>query len=144
MGVSQENLEFVRGGMFPESVDLVGLARDGRFREAVDSALFAQDVVVAFITPGGPATEYHGFEGLLAGWRDWLIPWATYEVEVEELMDAGERVVANVILRGQTRHDDVRIEQPAAAVLTIADRKITRVEFHLDRREALAAAGLPA
>jgi len=60
--VSHENLEFVRGGMFSEDVDLVGLVREGRFGDAVDPALFAPDVVVAFITPGGPSTEYHGFE----------------------------------------------------------------------------------
>ncbi|HEX6459852.1 MAG TPA: nuclear transport factor 2 family protein [Thermoleophilaceae bacterium] len=140
--MSRENVRLVRRGLFPEGLDLVQLVRDERFQEAVNPELFAPDVVVAFITPSGPPTEFHGFQGLLEGWRDWLIPWKSYEVEVEELVDAGERVLAYAVLRGETRHDGVQLEQPAAAVVIIAGGKITRVEFHLDRREALAAAGL--
>lgn len=140
--MSRENVELVREAMFPGEVDLVRLVREGRFADALAPAAFEPDVLVAFITPSGPPTEYHGFEGLLDGWRDWLLPWESYEVDVQEMVDAGERVLAYAVLRGQTRHDGVRLEQPAAAVVTITNGKIARVEFHLDRQEAREAAGL--
>jgi ketosteroid isomerase-like protein len=140
--VSAEKLELVRAAMFPEGVNLVELASTGRFEEAVDPAAFAPDVEVMFATPAGPPTEYTGMDGLLAGWQDWLVPWERYEVKVDELIDAGERVVALATLSGRTRHDGVEVHQPAAAVLSLSDGRITRVEFHLDQREALEAAGL--
>lgn len=129
--------------MFADRADLVRLMRDGGFGEAVDPASFAPEFSVAFMTPSGPPTEYRGFQGLVEGWRDWLAPWASYEVQVDELVDAGDCVLANVVLRGETQRDAVQIEEPAAAVIKIAGGRITRIEFHLDRREARAAAGLP-
>jgi ketosteroid isomerase-like protein len=142
--VSQENVELARAAIFRDTVDLVPLSRSGDLAQAVDPSALSPDVVVIFVTPSGPGTEYRGVKGFIDGWRDWLMPWASYEVEVEELLDAGDRVVALAQLRGETLRDSVQMEQPAAAVLTIADRKVVRVEFHLDRREALESAGLSA
>ncbi|HKN94355.1 MAG TPA: nuclear transport factor 2 family protein [Thermoleophilaceae bacterium] len=141
--MSRENLELVRTGIVAEGVDLVKLMRDGGFGEAADPALFDPDLSVAFMMPSGSPTEYRGFGGLVEGWRDWLAPWASYEVQVEELVDAGDCVLANVVLRGETQRDAVQVEEQAAAVIRVAGGKITRIEFHLDRREARAAAGLP-
>ena len=142
--MSLENLELVRVALFREDLDLVQLVGSGNFEAAVDPSAFDPEVEIAFATPGGPQTEYRGFAGLIDGWRDWLGPWASYEVSVEELIDAGERVVALAVLRGQTLRDCVQIEQPGAAVVTVSAGKISRVEFHLDRREALESAGLSA
>jgi ketosteroid isomerase-like protein len=142
--VSQENIELARNALFRDTIDLVALSFSGDFERAVEPSAFSPDVVVIFVTPSGPRTEYRGLGGLVAGWRDWLAPWASYEVEVKEMLDAGDRVVALAELRGETRHDGVRVEQPGASVLTIADGKIVRVEFHLDQREALESAGLSA
>lgn len=143
--MSRENVELVSRAMFgTTNVDLVPLARAGEFAQVVDPTAFAPDAEVFFATPSGPLTGYRGIEGLIAGWRDWLIPWASFMVDTDEVLDAGERVVALGTLRGRTQHDGVEIQQPGAAVVTIADGKIVRVEFHLDHREALAAAGLSA
>lgn len=140
--MSEANLDLVRSAMFPEGTNLVELAAEGRFAEAVDPESFAPDVEVMFATPAGPPTEYSGMDGMIAGWQDWLVPWERYEVRIDELVDAGERVVALATLSGRTRHDRVELQQPAAAVVTVVDGRITRVEFHLDQREALEAAGL--
>lgn len=129
--------------MFPET-DLVGLTESGQLERSLSPDVFADDVEIAFVTPGGPFTEYRGLDGFLEGWAEWMGPWASYEVDLHELRDAGERVVALVTLRGETLHDRVQIEQPGAAILTIADARVVRVEFHLDQREALERAGLSA
>jgi ketosteroid isomerase-like protein len=140
--VSKENVELVSRAMFPPGVDLVALTESGRLADALNVTVLAPDAEIAFVTPGVGTTEYRGLEGFLEGWGDWMVPWATYEVDVEELLDAGERVVVLVTLRGQTLHDHVEIEQPGAAVFSVAAGKIVRIEFHLDRREALEVAGL--
>ena len=140
--MSQETVELVRSALFPLGVDLVPLTKSGELLEVIDPTAVAPDLEVAFATPGGPMTEYRGADGFIEGWSDWMIPWASYQVDVEEMLDAGDRVVAVVTLSGQTLHDGVHIEQPGAAVFTVAGGKIVRVEFHLDQREALESAGL--
>jgi ketosteroid isomerase-like protein len=140
--MSRENVELVRASMFPAGVDLVTLTQTGELVNHLNRDALTPDMQVAFATPSAGFTEYRGLDGFLEGWGDWMMPWASYQVDLEELIDGGERVVAMVMLRGQTAHDRVSIEQPGAAVFTIRDGKIMRVEFHLDQREALAAAGL--
>jgi ketosteroid isomerase-like protein len=140
--MSQENVELVRIALFQRPLDLVAVFVEGQFDQVFDPNLFHSDLEVAFAQPSGPPTEYFGVEGLIEGWRDWLMPWATYAVDVNEHLDAGDVVVSLATLRGTTERDGVQVEQPAAALSTVVDRKIKRLEFHLDRREALAAAGL--
>jgi ketosteroid isomerase-like protein len=140
--VSQENVDLVRRSMFQEGLDLAAITKSGNLADALNVSAMAPDLEVAFVTPAVGSTEYRGLEGFLEGWADWMDPWASFEVRVEEFLDAGERVVVFVTLTGQTEHDGVRIDQPAAAVLEVSDGLIRRVEFHLDRREALEVAGL--
>ena len=140
--MSAENVELVRNGVFYRPLDLVEVFMDGRFADLFDPSIFDVQLEVAFAQPSGPPTEYAGMDGLIEGWRDWLTPWASYAVDVEDFLDAGEIVVALAVLRGETRRDRVTIEQQAAALATVVDGKIRRLEFHLDRRDALEAAGL--
>jgi ketosteroid isomerase-like protein len=41
---------------------------------------------------------------------------------------------------GTTRHGGVEIAQPSAAVWKFRDGRLVRLEFHLDREEAMASA----
>jgi ketosteroid isomerase-like protein len=75
-------------------------------------------------------------------WLDWLNPWATYYNRVDELIDAGDRVVVLVRNRGR-RHDmEAEVEIITASVWEFRDGRIVRAEFFGDRAEALEAAGL--
>jgi ketosteroid isomerase-like protein len=86
--------------------------------------------------------EYKGLDGFTEAWRDWTSPFDRYEIEVEEMFDAGDRVVSLVAMRGRTRTGGAEIPAPAAAVWTLADGRVRRVEFHLERDAALRAAGI--
>ena len=140
--MSKRNVELVSRAMFPPGVDLVALTESGKLVDALNVTALAPDAEIAFVTPGVGTTEYRGLEGFLDGWGDWMVPWASYEVDVQEFLDGGNRVVVLVTLRGETLHDRVEIEQPGAAVFSLVAGRIVRVEFHLDQREALEAAGL--
>lgn len=91
---------------------------------------------------GGDATTYVGVDGFRKLWLDWLEPWATYHVRVDELIDAGDRVV--VLVRDRARRHDMQGEVPliSGSVWEIRDGRIVRVEFCRNRGQALEAAGL--
>jgi ketosteroid isomerase-like protein len=50
--------------------------------------------------------------------------------------------VSLVEMSGTTKTGGAQIEAPAAAVWTVVDGRLRRVEFHLDQDAALRAAGL--
>ena len=83
-----------------------------------------------------------GLRGLRVIWLEWLAPWESYRVEVEDVIDAGDRAV--VLIRDFGRQEGSRAEVSirAGAVWTVRDGRIARVEFYSDRSEAIQAAGL--
>jgi ketosteroid isomerase-like protein len=66
-----------------------------------------------------------------------------FDQETEDLVAAGDRVVALVRWRGRGRASGAQGEMSMAMVWTVRDQAITKIEFFLDRAEALAAVGLP-
>ncbi len=141
--VSHENVELIRS-LQPDGADLVEVFGSEEQEPRLPPALattnaFADDLVVQFI-PGEEGVyipEYRGVDGLFEGWRDWLAPWKSYRIRVQELIDRDDDVVALVHLDGTTRHGDVAMSHDPAAVWTMRDGKIAMVRFFLDRGQAL-------
>jgi ketosteroid isomerase-like protein len=102
------------------------------------------DFEVAMVGPDYLSTqlEFSGLDGFREAWRDWTSPFERYEIEVEEMIDAGDQVVSLVAMKGTTRTGGAEISAPGAAVWTVVDGRVRRVEFHLDRNAALRAAGI--
>jgi len=142
--MSQENVELVKALVPQPDTDWAELVRDeGAFavvREAV-SPLLTDDFESVMVWPAVNRT-YAGLEGLRKNWLDWLEPWATYRITIDELIDLGERVV--VLSRNHGRREDMEteVELIGAAILTFRDGKIARWEDYADRAEALEAVGL--
>ena len=69
-------------------------------------------------------------------------PWEEERVEVDEIRDLGDRVLAlyRWIARGSGSH--VEVEHPVATLNTLRDGRIVRLEYFLDHSKALEAAGL--
>jgi ketosteroid isomerase-like protein len=91
---------------------------------------------------GGSARTYVGIDGFRDLWLDWLEPWAIYHTHVEELIDAGDRVV--VLIRDRARRPDseAEVELISGSVWELRNARIVRVEFYGSRAEALEAAGV--
>lgn len=66
-----------------------------------------------------------------------------YEAIVEELIDAGEKVVGVYRERGQLVGSGMQVNQTRAAVWTVDPKWIVDWTVYLSKREALIAAGLP-
>jgi ketosteroid isomerase-like protein len=101
------------------------------------------DFEVSMVGPGYSSArlDFTGLDGFQAAWRDWTSAFESYRIEVEEMIDAGEQVVSFVAMTGKVRGGG-EIAAPGAAVWTVIDGRVRRVEFHLERDAALRAAGL--
>jgi ketosteroid isomerase-like protein len=144
--MSQANVDLVRRLQPGPHVDLAAMFRnDDAFREQLAEAiapLLDSDFEGVFGVDEAPKSNYVGIDGLRAVWIDWLAPWATYRTEIEELIDAGERVVVLVRDFGRRKESTQEVELVTGAVWTVRDGKIARADFYRDRPSALKAVGL--
>jgi ketosteroid isomerase-like protein len=85
---------------------------------------------------------YEGAEGARVFLRDWLGAWDDWELEVEALHDAGDKVVAIVRQRGRSKTSGLPVVMAFGQVWTIRDGKSARMEMYADPVEALEAVGL--
>jgi len=84
---------------------------------------------------------YHRPEGVRRFWETFIDPWEQITVEVEELRDGGDCVVAIARFRAVAR-DGLKVDLPSMHVLTFRGSRVIRFEVFADRVEALEAAGL--
>jgi ketosteroid isomerase-like protein len=91
--------------------------------------------------PSG-ADSYHGHDGLRDLFREWHEAWGKIEYGYEELIDAGEQVIAVVTRHARGRASGVDVERPFAILWTLRDGRVVRVVWFLTREEALEAARL--
>jgi ketosteroid isomerase-like protein len=142
--MSQENVELVRGLQPPRDANLAQLFRDDLSWAALSARLapaLAPNVNV--VGHGLPERQtFEGIEGLRVGWLAWLAPWESYRTEVEEAIDLGDRVVLLIRDFGRRAGDIHEVAQHSAAVWTLRKRRVARIDFYLDRAEALKAVGL--
>jgi ketosteroid isomerase-like protein len=90
----------------------------------------------------GPAhMTYHGLDGLRRGIKSMRGVWAEFKAEIEEITAADDRVVA--VLRWQLRaQSGVELEEVEGWATWLRDGKITRIEQHASKQEALESAHL--
>jgi ketosteroid isomerase-like protein len=115
-------------------------------REAL-AELAYPDLECVLVAPdyagAGGRLSYQGADGFIDAWREWSEPFASYGVELEEFTEGSDgRVLTLGRQHATTRTGGVEVTEPAAAVWTLRDGKLARVEFHLDPEAARRAAGL--
>jgi ketosteroid isomerase-like protein len=132
--MSQQNVEVVRHGY-------------ERFK---DTGRFVAELVTPNFTwdmsnfRGWPEQQiYEGPEGAQSFIDEWSGAWDDWELRVDALLDAGERVVALISQRGRSKATGLPVDMSFAQVWTLRDGKQTRMDMYSDRGEALRATGLP-
>ena len=85
-----------------------------------------------------PITE--GRETLDA-WGRWLDAWEEFSLELEDVIEAGEEIVALQRLRGRGKESGVTVDADVGVIFT-CDHGVVRRMVFCDRQEALQAAGL--
>jgi ketosteroid isomerase-like protein len=85
---------------------------------------------------------YHGHEGVRQYWRETTSAFGEIDFEVEELIDAGDQVLAVIREREVGRASGAPVEATHLAVYTLSGGKVTQLRVFDDRPQALEAAGL--
>jgi ketosteroid isomerase-like protein len=83
-----------------------------------------------------------GDDALLRWLTDFLANWGEFRVEIEELIDADDKVVAVGRVHARGRSSGASVDNEVAYVTTFRDGKMIRTEPYADKADALAAAGL--
>ena len=124
--------------MTEENVETVKRSFHAYARGDRAAALEAYDPDVIF----NPAEEppIKGLDDVLAYLQRWEEPWDDYEVEAEEFVDAGDRVLVTLHFKGRGRASGVEIDARSHHVYLLRDGKIVRMDEYTDRDDALRAA----
>ena len=133
--MSQENVEVVRRA--------IAAFIEGDYERLIELSDPQVEYDVSRTSPESRVVR--GPEEVLAVLEEWVDTWDEHQVELVELIDAGdERVVAVIQERGKLKGSDAWVEHPRGVVYTVRDQRVVRYEEHEDRAEALEAAGLRA
>jgi ketosteroid isomerase-like protein len=91
----------------------------------------------------GVNDNYRGHDGLRSYIAQVYEAFADYRPEVEDLLDAGDKVITLAIEHGRGRGSGAAVEaRRTAHVWTMRANKAIRLDLYLDREQALAAVGL--
>ena len=72
----------------------------------------------------------------------WVGTWTDYSIELERVIDAGDRVVVICEERGTGKGSGLKMTTRVGMVVTVSGDQITRQVVYADPGEALEAAGL--
>lgn len=103
-------------------------------------ACHGPDVVVVAPAEWPEAEMAAGRDALRRQWEQAKAAWEEERVEVDELRDLGDTVLAlyRWIARGRSSH--VEVEHRVATLNTLRAGRIVRVEYFLDQSKAITAA----
>jgi ketosteroid isomerase-like protein len=131
--MSQANVEVIRRGY-------EHFRACGEMDEEITAHDFVWDMSTFRGWPEQPT--YEGVEGARAFLRDWTEAWDDWKLELVELHDAGERVVAVMRQQGRAKATGLNVDMTFAQVWTVRDGMQARMEMYADPVEAFEATGL--
>jgi ketosteroid isomerase-like protein len=88
------------------------------------------------------ATEWHGLQGFRDALTDWISPYESFRLEIEEAIVQEDKLVFLARQVATTKHAAVELETESATIWWMEDGLITQAVFYLDQKAALKAAGL--
>jgi ketosteroid isomerase-like protein len=132
--MSRENLETV--------AEILGAYERAGMEAALELAAPDFELTMPSVYPGANRV-YQGRAAALEAMKDWVESFEDFRAETEELVDAGDKVVAVIRESGRMRGSATRIDAPFTAVFTFDEQsRIARLDWFTDRAEALEAVGL--
>ena len=128
--MSQENVEIAR-------VSYNRLTRTGKLNpdDYVPGATFDVTRLPGF-------GIYRGFDAFAAAWLPYRDTFDEWWIEVDELLDGGDRVFVAARDGGRMKASGAEVRQRAFHVCELRDGKVVAWTAFLDRADALEAAGL--
>jgi uncharacterized protein len=129
--MSQENVEIVRSQV-------------ERFKTTGElSPETSADDIAWHDPPDFPDAQVHlGMEGVIQALGVWANAWSEWRIELNDYVDAGERVLVRGKQWGRGKDTGVAVEQPLCLVYLLRDGVVVEVRAFFDEDQALEAAGL--
>ena len=93
------------------------------------------------ILPDHVGETYRGYEGVVRATKRWLEAYEQVTVELERVVDAGERIVSIHRARSRARHTGIESELRFAYVWTFRGGRVIHFRSCRDPQEALEDAG---
>jgi ketosteroid isomerase-like protein len=131
--MSQENAEVVRA-----VVDAQRRRDWSAFRRLYDPAIEWEDASGLW----GDWGTRRGFDEVRDAWMTWFEAFEQVDFEIEELVEAGDEVVAFIRASGRGRESGLVIDQRLPSVWTVRGGRVVRVRGYREADDALDAAGL--
>jgi ketosteroid isomerase-like protein len=130
--------------MATENVELARRGYEAFKRGDVEAVLeFLDPQIEVHDSPELPDRRvWHGYEGFVGNLSNMFDIVQGFELEPDEFIDAGEKLLVAVRVRGHGRSSGIAMEDHLLHVWAIRDRKGTRLEVYRDREQAREAAGL--
>jgi ketosteroid isomerase-like protein len=135
--MSRENVELIRRAL--DTFNRVGATGDLNALVQVQREL--ADPAIEY-TPVVEGMRICGYEDLLDYWQRWFEPWSEIRWDIEEVIDAGERVLVGLTIVARGEGSGMEITQRSFLVCDFRDGKVVRGGEYLMRDEALEAVGL--
>ena len=131
--MSQENVELVR--------KLVGVYNERSFAENADliDPEIVWDMSRVELPDGATYTGRFELTGFVQAWEEGF---ESEHIEVQEILDAGDRVITMIHHSGRGKLSQIEIDQHYAMVWKLRNGRARRVDLYPTRQDALEAAGL--
>jgi ketosteroid isomerase-like protein len=130
--------------MSQENVEIVRSAIEAFNRDGVEAALAYLDTEVEWLGPPEWLEDrlYKGHEGIRSLALQWTENFDEYRLDAEQVIDAGDEVVALIFARGRIKGSAVPIEQMVSYLWQVRNGKGVRVQVYFSWDQGLEAAGL--
>jgi uncharacterized protein len=145
--MSQEDVEKLRGlfETWTIATEMWHEAQEAWRRGEADMSLFDPEVTYEDANlPDHVGEMYHGHEGVLRAAERWIEPFEWLLIELEQIIDSGDRLVSIHRWRAKARHTGIEFDTPLAYIWTFRDGKVIHFQSFLDPKQALEAVGLAA
>jgi ketosteroid isomerase-like protein len=129
----------------PENVEIVRRGFAAFAAEGVEGVIpyFTEDVVISSIPEWPDDPEYHGHEGVRRLFRQWAENFDDFALELRELRDGGDAVLARLELTGQTKRAALPMTMEIGAVYSgLRDGRVAHLRLFSSWPGALEAGGL--
>jgi ketosteroid isomerase-like protein len=100
------------------------------------------DFVTVMVSESGVPQEARGIEGFRELLRDWISPYESFRLEIDDALTGDGVVVFLARQVGTTKHGGVGVEVESSSVWWIDEGRIRQAGFYLDRQAGLKAAGI--
>jgi ketosteroid isomerase-like protein len=130
--------------MSQENVEIVRAAFEAFFRGDMETFLGLMDPEIVVVQPPEvpDGTTLHGHAGVMEAIAAWPEQWDDFQIEIAQVIDAGDHVAVRTHQRGRGKGSGVAVEDDIWFVAGFRNGKVADWRMFGVKGQALEAAGL--